>query len=70
MDITSRPNISPYIPDNDPTSVSQRWKRRSDRFDKLMTAMNITDNARKKALLLHLVREPRNICFTSRVQKV
>jgi len=37
--------------------VSQRWKRWSDGFDNLMTAMNITDNARKKALLLHLAGE-------------
>ena len=37
--------------------VSQRWKRWSDGFDNLMTAMNITDNARKKALLLQLAGE-------------
>ena len=57
MDITSIPNISAFIPDNDPTSVSQRWKRWSDWFDNLMTAINITDNVRKKALLLHLSGE-------------
>jgi len=57
MDITNIPNISPFISDNDPTSVSRRWKRWSDRFDNLMTAMNITDKARKKALLLHLAGE-------------
>ena len=48
MDITNIPNISPFIPDNDPTSVSQRWKRWSDRFDNLMTAMNITALAKRR----------------------
>jgi len=56
MDITSIPNISLFVPDNDPTSVSQRLKRWSDRFDNLTTATHITDNARKKALLLHVAR--------------
>ena len=56
-DIASIPQISPFIPDSDPTSVSQRWKRWSDRFDNLLVAMNVTDNARKKALLLHLAGE-------------
>ena len=55
--VTAIPNLPPFIPDDDTTSVAQRWKRWSDRFDNLMTAMNITDNNRKKALLLHLAGE-------------
>ena len=55
--VTAIPNLPPFIPDDDPTSVAQRWKRWSDRFDNLMTAMNITDNNRKKALLLHFAGE-------------
>ena len=51
------PQVASFKPDLDPTSVAQRWKRWSDRFDNLVVAMNITDNARKKALLLHLAGE-------------
>jgi hypothetical protein len=53
-DFTNIPQVEPFIPDSDPISVSQRWKRWSDRFDNLIVAMNVTNNARKKALLLHL----------------
>jgi hypothetical protein len=56
-DIASIPQIAPFILDADPTSVSQRWKRWSDRFDNLIVAMNVTNHARKKALLLHLAGE-------------
>ena len=56
-DITNFPHISPFVSDSDPTSVAQRWKRWSDRFDNLIIAMNITNNYRKKALLLHLTGE-------------
>ena len=53
-DLTTVPQVAPFVPDSDPTSVSQRWKRWSGRFDNLLVAMNVTNNARKKALLLHL----------------
>src|SRR5664279_1884851 len=53
-DLGNIPQIAPFIPDSDPTSAAQRWKRWSDRFDNLVVAMNVTDNKRKKALLLHL----------------
>ena len=53
-DFTTVPQVALFVPDSDPTSVSQRWKRWSDRFDNLLVAMNVTNNARKKALLLHL----------------
>ena len=56
-DISAIPQISPFVPDADPTSVAQRWKRWSDRFDNLIVAMNVTDNKRKRALLLHLAGE-------------
>ena len=51
------PQVAPFKPDTDPTSVAQRWKHWSDRFDNLVVARNVTDNARKKALLLHLAGE-------------
>ena len=56
-DLSAIPQIAPFTPDSDPTSVAQRWKRWSDRFDNLVVAMNVTDNKRKKALLLHLAGE-------------
>lgn len=54
MDLANIPQIAPFHVDSDVTSLAQRWKRWSDRFDNLMVAMNVADNARKKALLLHL----------------
>src|SRR5664279_3826559 len=56
-DLSAIPQIAPFVPDSDPTSVAQRWKRWSDRFDNLVVAMNVTNNNRKKALLLHLAGE-------------
>ena len=53
-DIANIPQIAPFVPDADPTSVAQRWKRWSDHLDNLIVALNITDPAHKKALLLHL----------------
>ena len=50
--------LPPFRPDEEGiSSLAPRWKRWSDRFDNLMTALNVTDNARKKALLLHLAGE-------------
>ena len=54
---TCIPQIASFIPDADSTSVAQRWKRWSDGFDILIIALNVTDAARKKALLLHLAGE-------------
>ena len=50
-DLASLPQIAPFVPDADLTSVAQRCKRWSDRFDNLVIAMNVT------ALLLHLAGE-------------
>lgn len=49
--------MAAFVPDSDPTSLAQRWKRWSDRLDNLIIALNITDPTRKKALLLHLAGE-------------
>lgn len=56
-DLGSIPQLAAFVPDSDPTSAAQRWKRWSDRLDNLIVALNITDPARKKALLLHLAGE-------------
>ena len=54
---SSLPQIAPFLPDADPTSVAQRWKRWSERFDNFLIALDITDNKRKRGLLLHLAGE-------------
>jgi len=56
-ELTAIPQLAAFIPDTDPTSAAQRWKRWSDRFENLLIALNVTDNARKKALMLHLAGE-------------
>ena len=39
------------------TSTAQRWKSWLERFDNLLVAIGITDNIRKRALLLHVAGE-------------
>ena len=56
-DLGQIPQMAPFQPDVDPTNTTARWKKWLDRFDNLIIAMNVTDNDRKKALLLHLVGE-------------
>jgi hypothetical protein len=53
----SIPSMAAFMPDVEPNSVAPRWKRWSERFENLIIAMNVTDQARKKALLLHLAGE-------------
>src|SRR6218665_2407278 len=51
------PQFAPFLPEVDPASTAQRWKKWTDRFENLMMALNITDAKRKRALLLHLAGE-------------
>ena len=51
------PQFAPFLPEVDPASTAQRWKKWTDRFENLMTALNINDAKRKRALLLHLAGE-------------
>ena len=46
--------IPPFECDNDPTTIGPRWERWINRFENYLTAVNITNDARWKALLLHL----------------
>ena len=50
-------NFAAFLPDVDPTSIGQRWKLWSDRYENLLVALDITNHDRKKALLLHLACE-------------
>ena len=56
-DLGQIPQIAPFQPDVDPTNTAVRWKKWLDRFENLIIAINVTDNDRKKALLLHLAGE-------------
>src|SRR5688572_12778727 len=57
------PQFAPFPPDVDPESTALRWKKWTDRFENLMTALNITDDKRKRALLLHLAGEAVYVIF-------
>ena len=41
----------------EPASVVQRWTKYVKRFNNLITALNIKDNKRQRALLLHYAGE-------------
>ncbi len=47
------PSFEPFDVGSDPSSVGFRWKRWLKLFQNFLAAMNITDDDRKKALLLH-----------------
>jgi hypothetical protein len=56
-DLALAATVAPFQADSDPATTAQRWKKWTDRFENLMIAINLTDPARKKALLLHLAGE-------------
>jgi hypothetical protein len=51
----SLPNFLPFQLYKDEQSSGQRWKKWIDKFDNLICALDITDDKRKKAFLLHYV---------------
>ena len=57
----------PVFPRSDPSpdagDVVIRWRKWTSRFKNLMTAINVTNDARQKALLLHYVGEETNDIF-------
>ena len=42
-----------FDPESETATVSQRWKKWKSRFENFLVANNITNNTRKRALLLH-----------------
>ena len=44
--------LQPFDPVSDPPLISQRWNQWNRRFETYLIAVNVTDNAQKKALLL------------------
>jgi len=57
MATTAIPHFEPFSVELAPITLAARWTRWTTRFENLMTAMNVTDPARKKAMLLHLAEE-------------
>ncbi|TKS65153.1 Retrovirus-related Pol polyprotein from transposon 17.6 [Collichthys lucidus] len=49
--------LPPFDTETDPSSVGPRWNKWVQRFENYTTAMNITGDARLKALLLHIAGE-------------
>lgn len=50
---SSLPSFPPFDMDEDQSSVGPRWSKWVNRFDNFLAALNITDDARRKALILH-----------------
>ena len=57
------PHFPPFDISDEPGAKGPRWKKYITRFKNLMVAMNITDAARQRALLLHYVGEDTNEIF-------
>ena len=45
--------LPPFDPVGDPTSIGQHWKTWKRRFETYLIALNVKDDAQKRALLLH-----------------
>ena len=55
--------VFPEFDIRDQTNLAQRWEKYLKRFNNLMKAMNITDEGRKRALLLHYTGDEVNDLF-------
>ena len=51
------PAVQSFNPHGEPSNTSQRWEKWKKSFGYFITASGITDDGRKRALLLHLVGE-------------
>ena len=49
------PPLQPFDAYSDPSSVGQRWKSWRRRFQTYIAAINVTDTAQRRALLLYQV---------------
>ena len=57
MSLTSSVAVPPFDTESDPSSIGPRSIKWTQRFENYTTAINITGDARLKALMLHLARE-------------
>lgn len=53
----------PLDVETDPTNMGTRWKKWIDRFDNFLDAFNITEDRRKKSMLLHFIGEKAHEIF-------
>ena len=51
------PNFHPFPIHNDEQSSGVRWKKYIDKFENMLRAGNVHDDARKKALFFHYTGE-------------
>ena len=49
--------LTPFDPVGDPTSIGQHWKAWRRRFETYLTALDVKNNAQKRALLLYQERQ-------------
>ena len=54
---TSLPAFPPFDPEPDRADVASRWKKWLAHLENLCVAFNVTDDLRKRALLLHYTGE-------------
>ena len=52
---SSLPLFPPFNVEDDPTATGQRWTKWKKRFENFLLAMDIHDETRKRALLLHYI---------------
>ena len=57
MSLANSPSVPAFDPQSEPSSVGPRWDKWVKRFEKYTPAVNITADARLKALMLHLAGE-------------
>ena len=51
------PEFAKFDPDTDRHAVATKWQKWTERFENLMVAMDVSNAARKKAVLLHYAGE-------------
>ena len=66
---TTLPNFPAFKPHVDENSAGLRWKKWLERFENLLVALDISDDKKKKAMLLHYVGEETYDIFDSFTQE-
>ena len=59
------PNFYPFPVHSDEQSSGVRWRKYTDKFENLLCALDVHDDARKKALLLHYIGDEAYDIFDS-----
>ena len=59
------PNFYPFLIHSNEQSSSVRWRKYIDKFENLVCALDVHDDVRKKALLLHYIEDEAYDIFDS-----